>query len=180
MTDQPALATERLLLRPFRPEDAGQVQKFAGDQRIAEMTSNIPHPYPDGAAENWIAGQHISWCNGTQASFAITLRHCEQLIGAVSLVEISNATAEIGYWIGVPYWNQGYCTEAVDALIGFAITSLELTCLRAHHLTHNPASGKVLKKAGMRKVGQKTVPGRANDPEQIADCYEMNIADDHL
>lgn len=180
MTDQPSLATERLLLRPFTSDDAALVQKLAGDKRVAEMTTKIPHPYPDGVAEAWISGLDESWNKGTLATFAVTLRSSDQLIGAVSLMNISNGAAEVGYWIGVPYWNQGYCTEAVDALIGFGITSCELNCVRAFHLTHNPASGKVLKKAGLRKVGKKTVPGRDGGPEQSAECYEMIISDDMI
>jgi [ribosomal protein S5]-alanine N-acetyltransferase len=178
MTDQPSLATDRLLLRPFQPDDAALVQTLAGDKRIAEMAAKIPHPYADGVAEAWISGLHETWSNRTQATFAVTLRHSDQLIGAVSLMNISNGAAEIGYWIGVPYWNQGYCTEAVDALIGFGITSCDLTCIRAYHLIHNPASGKVLKNVGLQKVGKKTVPGRDGGPEQSAECYEMIISND--
>jgi [ribosomal protein S5]-alanine N-acetyltransferase len=176
--EQPTLATERLLLRPFHSTDAPQVQALAGDARVAEMTATIPHPYPDGAAGQWIAGLAEGWSGRTLATFAVILRESGDLIGCVSLMDSSDSQAEIGYWIGVPYWNQGYCSEAVDALIGFGITSWNLTLFHARHLSRNPASGKVLKNAGLRRIGKDTITWRDGVSEESIELYELNLADD--
>jgi hypothetical protein len=113
MNEQPTLETPRVLLRPFTLSDAAVVQQLAGDYAIADTTLNIPHPYSDGVAEEWIAGQHADFEAGTRVTYAITLRELGELIGAIGLgIEHRFDRAEMGYWIGKPYWGHGYCTEA--------------------------------------------------------------------
>jgi len=154
MSPQPALHTERLILRPFRPEDAPAVQRLAGDPAIASTTTNIPHPYEDGLAEQWISNHAARYEAGECATFAITLRESGELIGAIGL-EISreHRRAELGYWVGVPWWNQGYCTEAARALVAYGFRELSLHRIYAMHFRRNPASGKVMRKIGMRHEG---------------------------
>lgn len=148
---QPMLKTNRLHIRPFTLDDAGTVQSLAGDKRIAQMTQTIPHPYPDGAAENWIAGHAAAFRQKTEIVFAIELQSSTQLIGAVSLLHIdkNHSSAEIGYWLGVPYWGQGYATEAVLGLLKYAQDDLQLQQFFGRCFAHNIASAKVLKKAGL-------------------------------
>ena len=155
---QPSIETERLVLRPFRLEDAIDVQTLAGHELVAKTTANIPHPYPDGAAENWIASHQSNWERSTQATFAITLRNTSGLLGAIGLMDIDGESAELGYWIGVPYWGHGYCSEAAAAVCEFASSALELERLRAQHLESNPASGAVLKNCGFEPVGAELIP----------------------
>lgn len=154
MRRQPTLETARLLLRPFHMSDADDVQRFAGDRSVADVTLDIPYPYEDGMAERWI-GNHRDWFEcGEQAVFAVTLRAETTLIGAVGLrLHPEDGRAELGYWIGKPFWNQGYCTEAARALIDFGFDALELNRIYAHHLTRNPASGRVMQKLGMIHEG---------------------------
>lgn len=148
---QPLLKTYRLQLRPFTLDDAGTVQLLAGDKRIAQMTQTIPHPYPDGVAENWIAGHAAAFQQKTEIVFAIEMPASDQLIGAVSLLHIdkNHSSAEIGYWLGVPYWGQGYATEAVLRLMQFAQEDLQLRQFFGRCFAHNVASANVLKKAGL-------------------------------
>jgi RimJ/RimL family protein N-acetyltransferase len=147
---QPTLDTPRLVLRPFTPADAADVQRLAGAWEVAETTLLIPHPYPDGAAEQWIATHQPAWASGTALMCAITLRDTGALIGSISLtIDRDDASAEMGYWIGVSFWNLGYATEAARALLEFGFSALALTRIHAHHLARNPASGRVLEKAGM-------------------------------
>jgi [ribosomal protein S5]-alanine N-acetyltransferase len=148
---QPILKTERLHLRPFTLADAKTVQLLAGDKRIAQMTQTIPHPYPDGAAENWISGHAAAFRQKTEIVFAIELQASDQLIGAASLLHIDKdqSSAEIGYWIGVPYWGLGYATEAVLGLLQFAQIELQLRQFTGRCFAHNIASANVLKKAGL-------------------------------
>ncbi len=76
------------------------------------------------------------------------------LIGAVSLrIERDDQRAELGYWIGRPYWGQGYCTEAVRAVLSFGFQQLGLNRIYAGHFSRNPASGRVMQKAGMNCEG---------------------------
>ncbi|OFE11340.1 hypothetical protein PHACT_12325 [Pseudohongiella acticola] len=177
MEDQPTLATERLLLRPFQPTDAERVQLLAGNPNVARMTTNIPHPYTDGEAANWITAHTDDWQRGSAAIFAVCLRRDGELVGAVGLMNIHHHDAELGYWIGEPYWGQGFASEAVDAIIGFGITSCELTRLHAHHLSRNPASGKVLTNAGLTRMEKRRVTARDGITQEDADFYEMLITD---
>lgn len=148
-----ALATERLLLRPLRAEDAAQVAQLAGDFRIAEMTRSIPHPYPPELAQRWIEQCAQDRVAGSAACFAIVERAGGELIGSIALKDIARGEAEVGYWIGVPHWGRGYASEACRALVEFAFAGLHLRRLHASHLTRNPQSGRVLRKAGFRHLG---------------------------
>jgi RimJ/RimL family protein N-acetyltransferase len=151
---QPTLTTERLLLRPFDLADAPAVQRLAGERTIADTRLAIPHPYPDGAAEEWIATHVPSYAAGTQAAFAITLRAGGALVGSIGLmISPVHARAELGYWIGVPYWRRGYATEAGRAVVRFGFEQVGLHRIQAHHFTRNPASGRVLEKLGMQLEG---------------------------
>lgn len=144
----------RLIMRPFRPGDAAAVQQLAGKKEIADATAQIPHPYEDGMAEEWIATHGPSFTEGTHAVFAVTLKEDGQLLGACALtIDGPVARAELGYWIGMPYWNNGYATEASQAVIDFGFETLGLNRIYARHLARNPSSGQVMKKIGMREEG---------------------------
>jgi len=151
----PTIRTERLLLRPFRPSDAADVQRLAGDRAIADTTASIPHPYPDGAAHEWIAGHARRFEEGNELVLAVVLRESDALIGAISLLDLTvlHERGEIAYWIGKPYWNEGYCTEAARALIGYGFEVLGLRRIVGRFLKRNPASGRVMTKVGMREEG---------------------------
>ncbi len=154
MTNQPVLETERLLLRPFALSDAPRVQQLADDFAIADTTLNVPHPYEDGMAEEWISNHQQQYEKGELVNFAITLKGESSLIGAIGLVIGEKyKRAELGYWIGEKYWNCGYCTEAGRAVINFGFQQLDLNKIFAHYFSRNPASGKVLEKLGMVREG---------------------------
>ena len=150
----PTLETPRLILRPFTLSDAPAVQCLAGERAIAATTLLIPHPYEEGMAEEWIATHSVNFETGKGLTFAITGKEDGTLIGAISLMDISAGhQAEIGYWIGVPYWGQGYATEAARVVVEYAFSTLNLARVHAHHFTRNPASGKVLRKLGLKYEG---------------------------
>ena len=151
---RPVLETTRLLLRPYRPRDAADLQRLAGDRRIAATTATIPHPYPDGAAEAFIGAQEARWRDGTHLTCAITERGGDALVGAVGLVfAAEHARAELGYWIAVPAWGRGYATEASVALCDYGFATLGLHRIEARHVAGNPASGAVMRKLGMQQEG---------------------------
>lgn len=150
----PSINTDRLILRPFTKADAPEVQRLAGDKKVAETTLNIPHPYEDGMAEEWIATHKQSFNEGRAVSLAITDKADGRLLGAISLQIVArHRRAEMGYWIGVPYWNKGYCTEAVKAMIEYGFEKLGLNRIYAHYIVRNEASGRVMEKAGMKYEG---------------------------
>ena len=151
---QPILTTPRLVLRPYALADAAELQRRIGDRAIADTTAHIPYPYADGEAEKWISKQAAQFARGTTASFAITLREGGSLIGGIGLdVSRQNRHAELGYWIAVLFWGQGYCTEAATAVLRYGYTELNLGRIFAHHMVRNPASGRVMQKLGMRPEG---------------------------
>ena len=152
---QPVLDTPRLWLRPYAITDAPAVQRLAGDRRVADAATTIPHPYPDGAAEAWIATHAPSFAARKEVTFAVALRASGELVGTVSLLDISahHARAELGYWTGAPFWGSGYCTEAVRRLIPFANEFLGTTRVVGKCLARNPASARVMEKAGLAREG---------------------------
>ncbi len=150
MSNRPTLSTERLILRPFHLGDAPRVQELAGEKAIASTTLNIPHPYEDGMAEDWIETHAEAFEKGESVTFAIVLKQENALIGAVGLdVNAAHDRAELGYWIGVPYWNNGYASEAARAVLEYGFVERKLNRIYASHLTRNPASGRVMRKIGM-------------------------------
>ncbi|MDM7999152.1 MAG: GNAT family N-acetyltransferase [Dehalococcoidia bacterium] len=154
MDEWPILHTRRLLLRRFRPEDAATVQALAGDRDIASTTATIPHPYEDGVAEAWIATHDQAFRDGKSVILAITLPPTGELIGATGLeICTEHRRAELGYWVGKPYWNNGYCTEAAGAMLEYGFEVLGLDRIFAHHFTRNPASGRVMQKLNMKHEG---------------------------
>jgi len=154
MKTRPTIETKRLLLRSFELSDAKAVQSLAGDRAIADATLNIPHPYEDGMAEEWISSHQLKFEAGELSNFAIVLRTSGELIGAVGLrITPRFDRAELGYWIGTPYWNNGYCTEAGRTVLQYGFSVLKLNRIHASHLTRNPASGRVMQKLGMVHEG---------------------------
>ena len=154
MTQRPTLLTTRLVLRPFAPQDAPRVQQLAGAAEIASTTLNIPHPYQDGMAEAWIATHPPQFQEGKQVTWAVTLRETGELVGAMGLaLNPEHRKGELGYWIGVPYWGQGYCTEAAHAVVAYGFWKLGLNRILARHFARNPASGRVMQKIGMKQEG---------------------------
>jgi RimJ/RimL family protein N-acetyltransferase len=151
---QPLLQTPRLVLRPFELADAPDVERLAGAWEIADTTLRIPHPYPDGAAAEWIKTHGPVWERGAGVSYAITLRGTTDLVGAIGLeIARQSSWGELGYWVAVSSWNRGYCTEAARTVLAFGFRELGLHRIQARHLTRNPASGRVLQKIGMRLEG---------------------------
>lgn len=154
MKIQPILETERLILRPFELSDADEVQRLAGDRAVADTTLNIPHPYEDGMAEEWIATHRPRFEAGELLNFAVVLRKQNELIGAVGLqIDRRDDRAMLGFWIAKAHWGKGCCTEAGQAVLEYAFAELDLNRICASHLTRNPASGRVMQKLGMVHEG---------------------------
>lgn len=154
---QPKLMTARLVLRLFTMNDAADVARLGGDRRVSSMTLTVPHPYSLSDAEGWLSKHPGFWLRDEQAVFAVCERMGHSvgtLIGAIGLsIERAHRRAELGYWIGVEHWGKGYATEASVAMIEFGFGLLDLDRIHASHFGTNPASGRVLLKAGLAYEG---------------------------
>lgn len=146
----PSLETNRLNLRAWRIDDAQRLAQIIGDWKIFDTTERIPHPYTLAMAEDFINKTHQT-PQATAASFAIELKSQNLLIGGIALsINQINKRASLGYWLGVDYWGNGYTTESVRALLRFGFEELQLNRIEAQFLKRNPASGRVMEKAGMK------------------------------
>ena len=158
------LQSERLILRPLRQDDAGAIQVQCNNWNVARMTARIPHPYPDGLAERWIAEHDETRARGTDFPSASSTE--ATLIGVVGLDREDSGPFELGYWIGEPWWGQGFATEAAKRAAAFAFDDLGTEELISGHFLDNPASGRVLTTAasataatrryGARRAGKRS------------------------
>lgn len=148
------IKTERLILTPFTLADVPAVQNLANDFKIADTTRNLGHPYTEEMARSWISIHDESYDSGTAIEYSIRLKQDSKLIGATGLmIDKMHNRAELGYWIGVPFWGKGYCTEAGLAMIELGFLGHSFHKIKACHLTRNPASGRVMQKIGMKQEG---------------------------
>ena len=153
-SEQPTLQTERLVLRPFTLADGPRTHELAREWEIAANTLDIPYPYEEGMAEEWIATHEEDLKRDKMVTFAVTIRENELLIGAISVaIDKHNSTGELGFWIGKPYWGKGYCTEAVRKVLCYCFEKWGLNKVFARHFDGNRASGRVLEKLGMKYEG---------------------------
>jgi [ribosomal protein S5]-alanine N-acetyltransferase len=130
------------------------VERLAGDRAIAAGTLLIPYPYPPGAAASWISTHAEAWAEEQALDLAVGRLADGVLIGAIGLgLEFDHARAQLGYWVGRPYWAQGYATEAAREVLRYAFDELGLARVYAFHFSTNPASGRVLEKIGMKHEG---------------------------
>lgn len=151
MKQRPTIRTERLVLRPFELVDAPAVHRLAGDREIALNTATIPHPYPVGMAEKWIGSHQEDFDSNKNLTLAID---AGEIVGAIGLAFTPDEDrAEIGYWIGVPFWGKGYASEAAGGMIRYAFEELGLNRVHAGFFVRNPASGRVMEKIGMTYEG---------------------------
>lgn len=109
----PTLETRRLWLRLLETDDAATLQRLVSDRRVAATTLNIPHPYPAGGARQFIERSQQAATTGHNFTFALTRKPERNLIGVIDLRPQRGHSAEVGYWTGVPWWGQGYMTEAL-------------------------------------------------------------------
>ena len=111
--------------------------------------------FEDGMAEDWISTHKEKFEQEKGVTYAITLKD-GRVIGAISLITmVKGHQAELGYWIGKPYWNHGYCTEAGKEMLRYGFMDLELNRIHSCYLSRNPPSGRVMEKLGMTYEGTR-------------------------
>lgn len=135
------------LLRPLVPGDAVSLAEHANDRGVwLNVRDRFPHPYSLADAEAWIASSSV---NTPQTSFGVIV--AGQAVGGISLTpgqDIERVSAEIGYWLGRPFWGRGIMVDAVRAATRYAFEELGISRVFGVTFIHNIASCRVLEKAG--------------------------------
>jgi ribosomal-protein-alanine N-acetyltransferase len=168
------LSTSRLLLRPLQLADADRMfLGWATDMEVVKYLSWKPHLSVDETKR--IISYWMS--NYPDPKFYIWGIQVKQgpLIGTISIHSIHDGfeRGEVGYALAKPYWNQGYATEALQAIVDYAFGTVAFNRLEAHHSIYNPASGAVLIKAGFQHEGVLRQFYRSNDGFQDSSIYAI-------
>ncbi len=153
------LATERLTLRPLRAGDAAELHRLLNDWQVCRSLARVPYPYAREAADGWIASAAAELAAGTAYHLAITGHEAgeEMLVGGVGLrLDRGRASASLGYWVGRRFWGHGVAAEAAGRLARWALANLDLDRIEASVAADNPASAAVLRRIGLRHVGEGT------------------------
>ena len=188
MEPYPTLHAERLVLRAFTLDDAPTLRQLAQAREVARTMLNLPHPFEDSMAEEWIRGLRPMFESGKGTTFAVVLREGGTLIGTVSLytrapdgtaVLGEEGTGLLGYWLGVPYWNRGYATEAVAEVVRYGFEERGLLRIRANRFGSNLASGRVLRKVGMNHAGTRPNYYEKWGNAEDRDEYLLHVRDWH-
>ena len=152
--DLPVLETADLILRKPSRKDAEDVYRYASDPEVARYVLWDPHR---SIAETRLFLRDLirRVRAGLPSSWVVTLRDSGTVIGTMGFVWYSSAdrSAELGYSFSREYWNRGYATQALQAVVDAVFTSLPLNRLEAQHDLRNPASGRVMQKCGFRQEG---------------------------
>src|SRR6202044_1831525 len=142
----PEIETTRLKFRPYTEADIPELVRLIGAREVAAMTLRIPHPYTEQHARVFIAKTR----RDDETRFPVVLASTGILCGGVGLkLAAEHQRAELGYWIGVPYWGNGYATEAARAMLRYGFETVHLQRIFASYVPRNVASGNVLRKIGM-------------------------------
>jgi RimJ/RimL family protein N-acetyltransferase len=147
----PVIPAERFVLRPLRASDAGLIQLYAADRRVADMTTTIPHPYPPGAGAVFVSRILADGENLAVWALDASGHGSSEFLGLVSLTKLGRDQVEIKYWVAPALWNAGYASEAVNAVVAF--NPLGAKTLFATVFQDNPGSARVLTNAGFEYVG---------------------------
>ena len=149
------LRTARLVVRPWQTGDEDALVRYADNWNVAQhLRDTFPHPYTRTAAEGWVA--YNATVQGPTLDFAITLDG--EAIGGIGFLrndDIFRCALELGYWLAEPFWGRGLVAEAITAIVDYAFATFpEVTVVQARHVVANPASGRVLLKAGFQLEGR--------------------------
>jgi [ribosomal protein S5]-alanine N-acetyltransferase len=167
----PKIETDRLILRKLEMTDAQSVfDHWLSDERV---TDNRINPAHKSVSETVERVQKIISQYGSEdfCYWAIELKDTGELIGEIDLYDFDNATenCEVSYSLGFKWWNQGYGTEALRAVVEFGFRTMNIHKISAAHNTDNPASGRIMIKVGMKLEGIIRHMIR-NSKNQYKDC----------
>jgi len=144
------IETERLVLKKLVDADKERLVFLIGDFMVSKTLSNVPYPYTLDDADEW-----LKIVNNEEFNLNIFLN--DDLIGGVGLTPTEDDFCELGYWLGVEYWGQGYATESVRGLLSYAATNTPCEKFKANVYKENVASAKVLEKNGFKRLEDREV-----------------------
>lgn len=151
IVQQAVIETPRFVLRPLRTSDLGLMSIYAADKRVAEMTTVIPHPLPPGMIEAFIARANKPERKEHVWAMDATAQGGAELMGLITLMQMSRNQAEIGYWVAPAMWNSGLASEAVKAMVN--ANPLANDTMFASVFQDNPQSARVLTNARFDYLG---------------------------
>ncbi len=183
MRDQdrfPILETKRLLLKMPSLESAPDLTKLLQDREVSINLSTVPYPYSLEDAQNFIkTSQENFFQKNAEQEFGIFLKDQHQLIGMCGLqINTKNNHATLGYWLGKAYWGKGYATEMARRMVSYGFEDLKMHRIACAHFHTNPASGKVMQKAGFRYEGRRR--GHFKRGEEYLDILDYGILRDEF
>jgi ribosomal-protein-alanine N-acetyltransferase len=173
----PILETSRLHLRRPAMADASIIVWLCNDIRLARTMSEMPHPYTLAHAFEWIDTCVAREPAGNVRTFLIERRERPEVVGAIGLtLDEGGKTASTGYWVGCFHWGQGFATEALREVLRHGFEDLGLLSIRAWFSQGNPASGRVMARAGMKF--EKTIPGGWSRDGHVTDMIYYTLSSD--
>jgi len=170
------LESERLLLRVPEASDVNVIATLMNDWDVVKNLSRPPFPYQEDHAREFVAGLEEGRAKGSDYVFAITRKSDNALMGMTG-VHLRDDGFELGYWLGRPYWKQGYATEAAAELLAFGFRNLRADRIWAGWFHDNPASGHVLEKLGFRPNGADERQCAARGESVLCNLVTMSRAD---
>lgn len=165
------LATERLILRPWKAEDAEMLASLANDRRVSERLSRVPYPYTLEDAEKFISFSHETLKEGQGLHLAIARLKDHALLGGIGY------DAELGYWLGHPFWRQGYGKEAAKTFVRFLFYVYRMQHILGSALETNLASQRIFEGMGFKKTGVKACTSLAYAGEKPGFTYALSKDD---
>ncbi|AQR62846.1 GNAT family N-acetyltransferase [Brevundimonas sp. LM2] len=148
----PVVETRRLVLRAPAPQEAPVIARLADDEAITRMTLRMPHPYALADAEAFVV--NVAAQDPARAHTFLICHEDLGPVGVIGLFEDADLAPEVGYWIGRPFWGRGFATEALEGALVWAARRWKRRVLLSGHFADNPASGRVLEKAGFLYTGE--------------------------
>jgi ribosomal-protein-alanine N-acetyltransferase len=170
------LESKRLLLRPPEPRDVPAIVSWIGDWDVAKNLSKCPHPYTEKDAEEFLIRSAEGRARGTDFGFGIVSKAEGRYLGQIGL-HLKDGKFEVGYWLGKPFWGQGYASEAARRAVSFAFHELKAETVWAGWFHDNPASGHVLEKLGCRPNGQEQRHCLARGHDVLCNLVILDRAD---
>jgi RimJ/RimL family protein N-acetyltransferase len=163
------LETERLMLRRPTLADVKAIARLANDRRIAENTRRLPHPYSQDHAVEFIRGTAN---RRRETVFLIENNHAP--IGMVGVDWRAPDAPELGYWLGVEHWGQGFGTEAARAVIDFIFEEFDVEQMVSGARVTNPSSRNILEKCGFQWSGVELHRFEALGSSTPVDCFRLS------
>ena len=144
---------DNFYIRPLHKSDADSIVKYINDAQIHRNTTNIPYPYSEKDAKTFLTDSPKHWSAGSAYRFGIVINH--EVVGCCSLEKINqkDCNAELGYWLGRPFWGQGIMSRVTKAVVAFGFNQLKLHKIIVKHQETNKSSQRIIEKLGFMYEG---------------------------